>query len=182
MLLQHPNVAPLLGFAFDEEIAIISPWFTRGNISDYLNKRPQVDRGKLVGHFEFGSMTALMVCKSFKGSLMECYTCTPQPHSLYMETLSRSVLSLHALETSPNAHLQDNVLIDQWGNPRITDFGLSKLLETEPGLPSAWSTSLREAGNARWIAPELLLDENSSRSLKTDIFSFGCVAFFVSYA
>ncbi|KAG8915266.1 hypothetical protein FRC00_006048 [Tulasnella sp. 408] len=73
----------------------------------------------------------------------------------------------------------DNVLIDRDGNPRIIDFGLSKAVEEEPGLAALSSTSLREAGRARWMAPELLMEEGVSRSCSTDVFSFACVAFFI---
>ncbi|KIO27571.1 hypothetical protein M407DRAFT_232670 [Tulasnella calospora MUT 4182] len=145
MRLQHPNVAPLIGFTFDGEVAIISPWFSHGNILDYLNERPEVDRGKLLQGVADGV--------------------------LYLH--SSNPVIVHG-DLKP-----DNVLIDQCGIPRIIDFGLSKLLEEEPHLSPALSTSLREAGNARWVAPELLLEENASRSLKTDIFSLGCVAFFI---
>ncbi|KAG8937005.1 hypothetical protein FRC00_007291 [Tulasnella sp. 408] len=75
--------------------------------------------------------------------------------------------------------LKDNVLIDQLERPRITDFGLSKIVEEEPSLTSLRSASLQDAGNTRWIAPELLLEEGVSRSKRTDIYSFGCVVFFI---
>ncbi|KAG8916484.1 hypothetical protein FRC01_003121 [Tulasnella sp. 417] len=145
MRLQHPNVAPLLGFNFDEEIAIISPWFSHGNISDYLTEHPGVDK--------------LTLLQGIADGVLYLHTSAP--------------VIVHG-DLKP-----DNVLIDQRGVPRIIDFGLSKLLEEEPNLSPALSASLREAGNARWTAPELLLDEDASRSLKTDIFSFGCIAFFI---
>ncbi|KAG8937006.1 hypothetical protein FRC00_007292 [Tulasnella sp. 408] len=85
---------------------------------------------------------------------------------------------LGALEIAERL-LKDNVLIDRDGNPRIIDFGLSKAVEEEPGLAALSSTSLREAGRARWMAPELLMEEGVSRSCSTDVFSFACVAFFI---
>ncbi|KAG9029147.1 hypothetical protein FS837_003634 [Tulasnella sp. UAMH 9824] len=145
MRLQHPNVVPLLGFTFDEEIAIISPWFGHGNVSDYLLQHPDTDRMQLVQGVASGL--------------------------LYLH--SSAPVVVHG-DIKP-----DNVLIDQFGCPRIIDFGLSKLVEEEPGLSSLNSASLRDAGNARWIAPELLLTEDVSRSCRTDIFSWGCVAFFI---
>lgn len=72
-------------------------------------------------------------------------------------------------------------MIDVDGVAKLIDFGLSKAVEVEQGVTAVSSTSLRDAGNARWIAPELLLEEDTSRSCNTDIFSFGCVAFFVSW-
>ncbi|KIO20915.1 hypothetical protein M407DRAFT_45060, partial [Tulasnella calospora MUT 4182] len=145
MRLQHPNIAPLLGFTFHEEIAIISPWFSRGNLSDYLAKRPETNRMSLI------------------------------------EGVATGLAYLH-FSTPPIIHgdiKPDNVLIDQKECPRITDFGLSKIVEEEDALSSLRSASLRDAGNTRWIAPELLLEEGVSRSKKTDIFSFGSVTFFI---
>lgn len=53
MRLQHPNVAPLIGFNFDGEIALISPWFSYGNISIYIRDHPEADKWRLVGVFAF---------------------------------------------------------------------------------------------------------------------------------
>ncbi|KAG8975430.1 hypothetical protein FRC05_005760 [Tulasnella sp. 425] len=143
--LKHSNVAPLLGFTFNEEIAIISPWFNHGNVSDYLATHPGADRMRLVQGVAAG-----------------------------LEHLhSSSPVVVHG-DMKP-----DNVLIDQLGCPRIIDFGLSKIVEEDPSLSSIQSASLREAGNARWIAPELLLEEGASRSRQTDMYSFGCVALFM---
>ncbi|KAG8944570.1 hypothetical protein FRC04_001693 [Tulasnella sp. 424] len=80
------------------EIAIISPWFSRGNVSNYLEAHPEADRMKLAQ----GVATGLE----------------------YLH--SSSPVVVHG--------------------------------DMKP------STSLREAGNARWIAPELLLEEGVSRS------------------
>ncbi|KAG8905008.1 Receptor-interacting serine/threonine-protein kinase 2 [Tulasnella sp. 403] len=65
----------------------------------------------------------------------------------------------------------DNVLITQDGHAVITDFGLSTILEDNPDM----SSSLRTAGTLRWMAPELVVQENCIRSLATDVYSFGCV-------
>ncbi|KAG9025272.1 hypothetical protein FS837_005029 [Tulasnella sp. UAMH 9824] len=145
MRLNHPNIAPLLGFNFADEIAIISPWFGNGNIADYLMVHSEADKVELLRGVTAGV----------------CYL-----HSLVP-------VIVHG-DLKP-----DNVLIDRCGRPKLIDFGLSKIVEEEPGLSSVLPASLREAGNARWIAPELLWEENASRSVQTDIFSFGCVAFFI---
>lgn len=73
----------------------------------------------------------------------------------------------------------DNVLIDVDGVPRLIDFGLSKAIEAEQGVGAVTSSSLRDAGHARWIAPELFADERASRSRSTDVYSFGCVVLFI---
>ncbi|KAG8974661.1 hypothetical protein FRC05_006995 [Tulasnella sp. 425] len=74
----------------------------------------------------------------------------------------------------------DNVLIDETGDAVIIDFGLSSVMETETTLATSFtSASLQDAGNPRWMAPELLMEEGCARSLSTDIYSFGCVALYI---
>ncbi|KAG8901640.1 hypothetical protein FRC00_005855 [Tulasnella sp. 408] len=118
--LQHPNIAPLLGFNLSGEVSIISPWYINGNVAAHLENNPNLDKLDL-----------------------------------------------------------DNILVDIDGTPKLIDFGLSKVVEDAQGVATLTSASLRDAGNARWIAPELLLEEGISRSCNTDTFSFGCVAFFI---
>jgi len=47
MNLKHANIAPLLGFSFEPDLCLISPWYARGNILQHLRNNPQVDRVKL---------------------------------------------------------------------------------------------------------------------------------------
>ncbi|KAG8947634.1 hypothetical protein FRC04_010568 [Tulasnella sp. 424] len=139
MTLQHPNIAPLLGFSLSGEVCIISAWFTNGNIATHLEANPDADRMKLIRQVAAGVA--------------------------YLH--GRSPAIVHG-DLKP-----DNVLIDVDGVAKLIDFGLSKAVEVEQGVTAVSSTSLRDAGNARWIAPELLLEEDTSRSCNTDIFSFG---------
>ncbi|KAG8922213.1 hypothetical protein FRC01_014319 [Tulasnella sp. 417] len=145
MALRHPNIAPLIGFTFSGEVCVISPWFSNGNVAEYLQRNPDADRLRLI-------------CQVASGVA-------------YLH--GRKPVVVHG------DLKHDNVLIDRDGNPRIIDFGLSKAVEEEPGIASLSSTSLREAGRARWMAPELLMEEGVSRSCSTDVFSFACVAFFI---
>ena len=49
--LQHPNVLPLLGFAFDNDTGypmLISEWMENGSAWEYINKTPSYDAFKLV--------------------------------------------------------------------------------------------------------------------------------------
>jgi len=75
--------------------------------------------------------------------------------------------------------LQGNILIDDSGSPRLTDFGLATVAE-HPDLQ--WNTTT--AGlifESRWRAPEVLGIESDPQrpKFKSDIYSFGSVILFV---
>ena len=47
--LRHPNVLPLLGVTLVEQrFAMVSEWMEDGNINDFIQKNPNVDRTELV--------------------------------------------------------------------------------------------------------------------------------------
>ncbi|KAG8945100.1 hypothetical protein FRC03_001806 [Tulasnella sp. 419] len=48
--LQHPNVTPLLGYTMDPDGApsLISPWYSHGNLTEYLASHPKANRLSLV--------------------------------------------------------------------------------------------------------------------------------------
>ncbi|QRW27442.1 RasGEF domain-containing protein [Rhizoctonia solani] len=56
-----------------------------------------------------------------------------------------------------------NVVISASEEALLTDFGLSKIVAEEEGMDAA-STSLENAGSARWMAPELFQVETSTSS------------------
>ncbi|KIO27508.1 hypothetical protein M407DRAFT_36389, partial [Tulasnella calospora MUT 4182] len=142
--LQHPNVAPLYGFTFGEQLCAISPWFNNGRIDRYIQANPDVDRMSLI----------IQVAEGMA----------------YLHRLKPCVV--HG-DLKP-----DNVLIDKDGNPRLIDFGLSKLIEEPPDNSVSSSGSLDGVCNHRWVAPEIFLN-GTGRSCRSDVFSFGCLAFYI---
>ena len=66
---------------------------------------------------------------------------------------------------------QSNILVDDTGRPRITDFGLATVTKN---LDSIRSASEDEDNTARWTAPEILNDEGTY-SKEADVFSFAMV-------
>ncbi|TEB36054.1 kinase-like protein [Coprinellus micaceus] len=65
-----------------------------------------------------------------------------------------------------------NILVTDKGEACISDFGMSKLVE-EVTATSASATLTQQDGSTRWLAPELIMGEISSPTLRTDTYSFG---------
>ncbi|KAG8896045.1 hypothetical protein FRC01_012060, partial [Tulasnella sp. 417] len=67
----------------------------------------------------------------------------------------------------------ENILINDQGDALIMDFGLATVMEA-----NLWySSSHRQGGSLRWMAPELLLNSKETRSCSSDVYSYGGVAF-----
>ncbi|TDL20548.1 kinase-like protein [Rickenella mellea] len=71
-----------------------------------------------------------------------------------------------------------NILIDEKCNPRITDFGLAKIIDSQAS--SVVATSFNGKGTMRWQAPELLMacrfeGESGGITVKSDVYAFACV-------
>jgi serine/threonine protein kinase len=73
-------------------------------------------------------------------------------------------------------------LIDEGGQAKLIDFGLSTIIRPLLGQLHLVATSIRP-GQIRYAAPELVLSEevHDIPLEKTDIYSFGCVMLQVSW-
>ncbi|KAI5120533.1 hypothetical protein M0805_004541 [Coniferiporia weirii] len=69
----------------------------------------------------------------------------------------------------------DNILIDEHFEPRLADFGLSKLLTEASDTATATGTA-ELLGSARWMARELFLD-SPGVTVESDIWAFGMTLF-----
>ena len=51
--LDHSNILPFYGASGSvADLSLVFPWYENGNIMDYLNKQPDIDRFALVSTFE----------------------------------------------------------------------------------------------------------------------------------
>ncbi len=64
-----------------------------------------------------------------------------------------------------------NILLDQKGEPHLTDFGLARLVETE----STMTRTLDVLGTPSYMAPEQATGNNAAVSSVTDIYGLGAV-------
>ncbi|CAD6336252.1 unnamed protein product [Miscanthus lutarioriparius] len=83
------------------------------------------------------------------------------------------LVAQHCLGSAPIIHCDikpDNILLDDHGVPRITDFGISKLL----GSQQVHTTVTHVRGTRGYIAPEWLRGDGRVDT-KADVYSFGVV-------
>jgi len=65
-------------------------------------------------------------------------------------------------------------MIDDEGHARLIDFGLSRLIDSEPGLMTSTTSSVR------WCAPELLSSDDAQVTKASDVYAFASTALEVS--
>jgi len=66
-----------------------------------------------------------------------------------------------------------NILLDQKGEPHLTDFGLARLVETE----STVTRTLEVLGTPSYMAPEQALGNNSAVGTPSDVYGLGAVLY-----
>src|SRR5437667_2186211 len=64
-----------------------------------------------------------------------------------------------------------NILLDQKGEPHVTDFGLARLVETE----STVTRTMEVLGTPSYMAPEQAVGNNAAVSCATDVYGLGAV-------
>ena len=101
---------------------------------------------------------------------LQSYTVTP---SRYVESIPR-LISTHRLMTS-----KANFLIDDEGNARLCDFGLSRILSED--VPSGLTTTSQYMGTERYMSYELVLAEGLGQpTTASDVYALACTGLEVS--
>lgn len=82
---------------------------------------------------------------------------------------------MSALDRPDSFSMQTNILISDSHEAQIADFGFSSIqTDDEPVSILAHSSSVK--GTWRWMAPELLADDDDARHTKeSDVWAYGCV-------
>ncbi|KIM53835.1 hypothetical protein SCLCIDRAFT_36111, partial [Scleroderma citrinum Foug A] len=126
--LSHQNVLPLLGITtdFDDAISMVSTWMDNGNAHHHV-QNPEVDPRPLVSYI------LVVQLRDIAQGLH--YLHTHEPGAIFHGDLKGY-----------------NVLISPEGRALLTDFGLSRVINSSLSRPQP----LSGAGTLRWMAPEIL--------------------------
>jgi serine/threonine-protein kinase len=110
------------------------------------------------------------------GQLDEVVRRTPMSIRQAAELIAKIARTVHYAHDHGILHRDikpGNILLDQNGEPNLTDFGLARLLETE----STVTRTLEVLGTPSYMAPEQAVGNNAAVSSVTDIYGLGAVLY-----
>ncbi|KAJ7442744.1 kinase-like domain-containing protein [Mycena galericulata] len=110
------------------------------------------------------------------GSVLKYMVENPSSPSYALGVLSDVLDGLSYLHSANVIHgdlCGRNILMDENGRARLTDFGLASFIESDTSMKST-----TRSGTTRWMAPELLRPAEGvhfRRTTASDVWAFGCV-------
>ena len=108
------------------------------------------------------------------GQLDEVVRCAPMSIRQAAELIAKVARTVHHAHEHRILHRDikpGNILLDQKGEPHLTDFGLAQLVETE----STVTRTMEVLGTPSYMAPEQAVGNNSAISSATDVYGLGAV-------
>jgi serine/threonine protein kinase/tetratricopeptide (TPR) repeat protein len=110
------------------------------------------------------------------GQLDEIAKQEPMPIRRAIELMAKVARTVHYAHAHSILHRDikpGNILLDQKGEPHLTDFGLARLVETE----STVTRTLEVLGTPSYMAPEQAVGNNAAISSVTDVYGLGAVLY-----
>jgi serine/threonine protein kinase/tetratricopeptide (TPR) repeat protein len=110
------------------------------------------------------------------GQLDEVVKREPMPIRQAVELIAKVARTVHYAHEHGILHRDikpGNILLDQKGEPHLTDFGLARLVETE----STVTRTLEVIGTPSYMAPEQAVGNNAAISSVTDVYGLGAVLY-----
>src|SRR5436190_9585390 len=110
------------------------------------------------------------------GQLDELVKREPMPIRRAVELIAKVARTVHYAHGHRILHRDikpGNILLDQKGEPHLTDFGLARLVETE----STVTRTLEVLGTPSYMAPEQAVGNNAQVTSATDVYGLGAVLY-----
>src|SRR5438067_10252898 len=108
------------------------------------------------------------------GQLDEVVRSEPIPLRCAVELIAKVARTVHYAHEHGILHRDikpGNILLDQKGEPHLTDFGLARLVETE----STVTRTMEVLGTPSYMAPEQAIGNNAQLTSATDVYGLGAV-------
>lgn len=105
------------------------------------------------------------------------FSYTPRAAAELVESLARAVQHAHAQQVIHRDLKPANVLFTQNGTPKITDFGLAKVLFNEAELPRDATRTGEPLGTPRYMSPEQAAGQQDQIGVLTDVYSLGTILY-----
>ena len=119
-------------------------------------------------YFENGSLMDLII-KDSKGLLPSNFTNTQK--QIILVGISLGMMILHSRHIIHRDLKSDNILLDKNYQPKITDFGLSKIYDPSCSMKQSKSN----CGTLPYMAPEVI--NGNEFNTKADVYSFGILMY-----
>ncbi|KAG8984489.1 hypothetical protein FRB94_009977 [Tulasnella sp. JGI-2019a] len=154
--LRHISVLEFLGVAdISGATYLVSLWMELGDLRSFVTSRLEFLQSGLGG---LGLRASLY--KRFKEQAV-------------ITGIASGLAYLHTNNVIHGDLKAANILLDNLLQPKICDFGLTKVLHSGYDLTSK---ALKGAGSCRWMSPELLIGGDSAvKTAASDIYAFGIV-------
>ena len=110
------------------------------------------------------------------GQLDEVVRRTPMSIRQAAELIAKVARTVHYAHEHGILHRDikpGNILLDEKGEPHLTDFGLARLLDTE----SSVTRTMEVLGTPSYMAPEQAAGETTKLSKRTDVYGLGAVLY-----
>ena len=160
----------------------LGPWTTEAHLKRFRREAEaaaSLDHPYIVPIYEVGEEdgSCYFSMKFVEGGqLDEVIKHTPMPIRSAVELiakLARTVQYAHERGILHRDIKPGNILLDQEGEPHLTDFGLARLVETE----STITRTLEVIGTPSYMAPEQAAGEMTQVNQSTDIYGLGAVLY-----
>ena len=160
----------------------LGPWTTETHLKRFRREAEaaaSLDHPSIVPIYEVGERdgSCYFSMKFIEGGqLDEVVRRTPLAIRLAAELIAKVARTVHYAHEHGILHRDikpGNILLDQKGEPHLTDFGLARLVETE----STVTRTLEVLGTPSYMAPEQAAGNNTKLTSATDIYGLGAVLY-----
>jgi len=164
------------------KIIALGQWATEGHLKRFRREAEaaaSLDHSGIVPIYEVGERdgSCYFSMKLIEGGQLDDVS-KREPISIRraVELIAKVARTVHYAHEHSILHRDikpGNILLDQKGEPHLTDFGLARLVETE----STVTRTLEVLGTPSYMAPEQAVGNNAAVGTQSDVYGLGAVLY-----